>query len=93
MLKNPDSGLKYTMSENLYKKGKYKKALKLIQIGLKNNKKIKIRYKNFNHLNGYLIIILNSFFWVIFFRNLKCFWLIMVIVNQNFFMIANIPIH
>ena len=32
----------------------YKKALKLIQIGLKNNKKIKIRYKNFNHLNGYM---------------------------------------
>ena len=31
MLKNPDSGLKYTMSENLYKKGKYKKALKLME--------------------------------------------------------------
>ena len=31
MLKNPDSGLKYAMSENLYKKGKYKKALKLME--------------------------------------------------------------
>lgn len=31
MLKNPDSGLKYAMSENLYNKGKYKKALKLME--------------------------------------------------------------
>ena len=31
MIKNPDSGLKYAMSENLYKRGKYKKALKLME--------------------------------------------------------------
>jgi len=31
MLKNPDSGLKYAMVENLYNKGKYKKALKLME--------------------------------------------------------------
>ena len=31
MLKNPDSGLKYAMSENLYNKGKYKKTLKLME--------------------------------------------------------------
>lgn len=32
----------------------YKKALKLINSGLENNKKIKIRYKNFRHLIGYM---------------------------------------
>ncbi len=31
MLKNPDSGLKYAMAEKLYNKGKYKKALKLME--------------------------------------------------------------
>lgn len=31
MLKNPDSGLKYAMAEELYNKGKYKKALKLME--------------------------------------------------------------
>ena len=31
MLKNPDSGLKYALSEDLYNKGKYKKALRLME--------------------------------------------------------------
>ena len=32
----------------------YTKAIKLLNNGLKNNKKIKIRYKNFTYLNGYV---------------------------------------
>lgn len=32
----------------------YKKAIKLINDGLENNKKIKIRYKNFSYLSGYM---------------------------------------
>ena len=31
MLRNPDSGLKYAMAEKMYNKGKYKKALKLME--------------------------------------------------------------
>ncbi len=31
ILKNPDAGMKYTFAENLYQKGKYKKALKLME--------------------------------------------------------------
>lgn len=31
MLKNPDSGLKYAMAEKMYNKGKYKRALKLME--------------------------------------------------------------